>query len=376
MEYGTLERRALQDCVYLRDIGGNPVLYCQRNSPISEEAAKQDIPIIHYTGRALKRNFEFTYLSDLRELLKENRYDLIHCYGSSFVWMICMALIGNPKIPLLLTENNNAKVRFKGMLYRWLVRRIDLVLVSSNSISSQISDFLPVSSRKVKIAGGGVEVGKRRHMGQHDKKVIGTFLVRNALIYKKVELILYAIPYLLKKTQDLSFETEFVFYCDMPWVTVKEFPRIQELIEELNVGHVVKFEHIKTGPDQVIQSFDIYIGTEFEEPFNDFEIMALLYFVPTVLPRTAARQELLVGRRLIGESYHYYDSRELKDKLLKIILDEPLYITHIQEFHEMLSEQHGMESYCERLIEFYENNYEKRIRISERMNKNISKGLS
>lgn len=246
------------------------------------------------------------------------------------------------------------------------------MLVFSESNKDTAGHFLPVSSRKIKMIGGGIEVGKKRAHDEPGKRILGTIISYNTGLMDKVETILHAIPYLILKTYDLAMQLEFVIYCDTPWVTVRDFPKIQDLIERLGIAEVVKFEYLRESPDQIIQSFSLYIGIDFEEPFNDYEIMALLYFIPTVFPRLAPRQELLASGKRIGETYYPGDSRELKDKLLKILLNEQSYITEIQEFHETLSNIHGIENYCEKLVDLYETNFIKRLRISEKMGKSAA----
>ena len=53
-QFGTVERRALLDCEYLRDIGGSPTLYCSKDSLLDMEADKISLPRLF--SRGIKKN--------------------------------------------------------------------------------------------------------------------------------------------------------------------------------------------------------------------------------------------------------------------------------------------------------------------------------
>ena len=105
-EWRTLERKAIADCLYLRDSGGNPILFCVKGSYVDREADKKDLPRIYYTGQKLDRLFDLRYIRDMSKILKENRSDIVHCYNLDFIWGLCFVLLSNPKVPLLLTFNH------------------------------------------------------------------------------------------------------------------------------------------------------------------------------------------------------------------------------------------------------------------------------
>jgi glycosyltransferase involved in cell wall biosynthesis len=364
--FGTLERRAIADSVFFRDIGGNSIIFCLKDSYIDHEAKLQDIPTIYYTGKKVNKFFDLSYLLDMRKILIENRFDIIHCYNLNYVWNICFLLMANPKVPLFLTFNSFIEKAYKNIIQKWLFRRIDHVITFCRATREIAQEYLPVSSRKIKIAGGGVEVGKKTEELEGSTRAIGAFIHKGGKYYQKIETILYTITPLLKAVEDLSLNLEFRFYCEKDWNELKRFPDIQEKIEELGVGDRVFFDTVHKR-ELAIQKLDIFVGTDFDEPFNDLEVMALLYFIPVVIPRTASRQGLLLDSKFIGESYHRFDARELKDKLLKILVNEQVYLTEIQEYHEKLSNLHGMDAYSERIMGFYERNFAKRLRVSKKL---------
>ncbi len=109
LEWRTLERKAISDCLYMRDCGGNPILFCIKGSMVDLEAERLDLQRIYYTGQQLNRFFDFRYVRDMKKFLKENRFDIVHCYSLDFIWGVCFILMSNPKVPLLLTFNHFLK---------------------------------------------------------------------------------------------------------------------------------------------------------------------------------------------------------------------------------------------------------------------------
>ena len=90
--WGTLERKALADCLIHRDMGGNPHLFCLKDSKLNEEAIKWDIKTINYTGKKVNQLIDFRYFLDLRKLFKSINFDLVHCYNLGFIWEVCFLL--------------------------------------------------------------------------------------------------------------------------------------------------------------------------------------------------------------------------------------------------------------------------------------------
>ncbi len=111
--WGTIERRALQDCNFFRDMGGNPILFCLKDSFIDIEAEEYDLPRIYLQSRRVRKFFDIKFIMNIRSILKENRFDIIHCYNLSYVWTISFLLMANTRVPLLLSFNSFLKTKLK-----------------------------------------------------------------------------------------------------------------------------------------------------------------------------------------------------------------------------------------------------------------------
>ena len=54
-KWGTLEKKALNDCLYLRDCGANPIILCHEGSHLDFEAQKESIKCIYPSMIPLKK---------------------------------------------------------------------------------------------------------------------------------------------------------------------------------------------------------------------------------------------------------------------------------------------------------------------------------
>lgn len=372
--WGTLERRAIADSVFFRDFGGNSIIFCLKNSYIDYEAKLQDIPTIYYTGKKVNKFLDLSYLMDIRNILKENRFDIIHCYDLNYIWNISLMLLANPKIPLFLSFNNFLDKSYKGFLEKWLFKRVDKVLTYSNATKEIALELLPINIRKIITTGAGVELSKSREINQASERVIGSFVNKGGDLFRKVRPILYAVLPLYEAVKKNNFDIRFIFFSEDNWQELEQIEKINQTINDLGINEWVSFETVHKR-EIAIQKLDIFIGTEFDEPFNDFEVMALMSSIPVVIPRTASRQELLSKKMFIGESYQRSDSRELKYKLLKILENEKVYLSELSENNEAISNTHGVEFYWERLIGLYEGSYIKRLRVSNKIDQGQSKSI-
>lgn len=373
-QWRTIERKALADCLYLRDCGGNPILFCLKGSILDKEAEKLDLQRIYYSGRKLKRLFDLRYIRDMRQILDDNRFDIVHCYSLDFIWGLCFLLLPNPRVPLLLTFNQYLHHPQKSLWQRWLFRRVDMVLTFSETTKEIAEETLPVSVRRVKIAGGGIEHVTKNLREEKPVKRLGC-IISTEEDYACARVALYALQGLLPQVFDLGIKLEFIIYIaanGQRGANGHQGAKLRNLAKALGLEELVA---VKNCPayEPVFKHTDIFIGTSFTEPFNDFEIMAILSRVPVIFPRSASRQLVLFQYKWVGESYSAEDARELKSKLLKLLINEQVYLNELQDSHEELKDLHGIEPYFQRVIGFYERLYAKRLRyLKHRENLNIS----
>lgn len=356
--WGTLERKALADCLIHRDMGGNPHLFCLKDSKLNEEAIKWDIKTIHYTGKKVNRLIDLRYFLDLRKLFKEYNFDLFHCYNLDFLWEVCFLLKAKPSIPLLFTFNDYLDRPQNTYLQNWLFKRVDQLLVFSHTMKETAQETLPVSNRRIKISGNGVELIKKEDEKSGRQKNINCVVTSPADL-EQVKTMIYALKSLINSVEDFEMKIHFNVYSMTHIEKFDEYEKTIALGHDNQLSELIHFHKISS-ESEIFKNADVFVGTAFNEPFNDYEMTAMISKIPVLLPRTASRQFILNQYKWTGESYYHADAREAKAKLLKILMNDQVYLNELENQHQAFVDNHGVDAYVSRLIGFYEKNYSKR----------------
>lgn len=364
-KWGTLERRCLQDSIFIRDTGGNPMIYCLRDSHLDHEASLQDIPRIYYSGSEVKKSIDFHYFRDLKNCFKNDTYDIVHCYSLRFVWSICFLMMRNRVTPLILTFNRFLNDMKQSPFRRWLLKRVDLLVIFSETVSHIVEENLPIPKRKIRIFGAGIELSYLKNVRQENERVIGSFIPRNEDSFLNIFSLIYSILPLKEASLSLGIELKFVLFCEKLSQENENLPFLMKKIEELGLGDKIELKYIDYTKNDSLE-LDLLVGLDSAEPFNDLEIRALLAGIPIVVPRTASRQNLVFKHKWVGETYKKGDSREMKDKILKILSNEQVYLSEIEDKKEHLLSIHGVDHYNEELGTHYERLYLGRKRLESK----------
>ena len=66
-------------------------------------------PHIYIKRKKIKAHLNLTFVSTLKKILKEDRFDIVHCYHLSTMWICAFFMKSNVKVPLIFTFNQNIK---------------------------------------------------------------------------------------------------------------------------------------------------------------------------------------------------------------------------------------------------------------------------
>lgn len=369
-KWGVLERRVINDCHYLRDLGGNPVLYCLKGSALDKEAQNYSLPRLFYKGKKVNKLFDLTYFLDIKNVLKEGEFDIVHCFNLDYVWTLCWLLMTKPNIPLFLTFNRFIKKIHDGLIETWLFKRIDLLMTFSETTRSIAINYLPVIARKVHVVGTGVEILKQNERDINNKKIVGCFVTDESEI-ENIRTFLYAVNPIIDSLKDKNkgSQIRFFIYSNRPISEILDKKILDEKIDSLGISSYVDYVETENITD-AIRKTNVFVSCSFSEPFSDIEIMASLLLIPVVIPRTAARQNFVNKFPDIGSTYYFQDSRELRENILEILHNESEFINSLENHHEKLLLIHGIDSYVEKVHGQYIRLYAQRVRLASAIEKN------
>jgi glycosyltransferase involved in cell wall biosynthesis len=360
--FSTLERKSISDCQYLRDIGGSPILYCIKDSLIDRAADKLSLPRMYFKGQVNNRFFMIKFIFDLRNIIKTENFDLVHCYHFKSLWAASISLLRYPKIPLFITVNDFLNKPIRDLIRKWLFKRVDTVLTFTESTRIIAKTSLPISPAKIKNIGVGVENYYQYKNHDTNERVIGSIITSESE-FDNLRTIIFTLKPLKEKVKDLNLSIKLLVFSAKPIKDYYGYSQIDQFIKELGVQDDIIFTTLND-IGSALKNMDLLVSTSFYEPFSDIEITGILSKLPLVIPRTAARQNLLSQYHDFTKSYYFQDTRELRRNILDILINQTTYLSNLEEVFEDVSKHHGFEHYVESIHREYENAVQKRIRYS------------
>lgn len=352
VKYGMLEKRALEDAIFLRDIGGKPKILCNKNSLIYVRAKENDIEVITYKKK-VSSNFDFNYYFFLKKKLKEYSFDLVHCYGLRYVWVLAFVLRRYPKVGLLLTLNKIYSTSFRKPLYQLLLRRVDTIFCFSDRMKEMLAEWLPIHRWKLKKIGAGVDFVSVKARQEIDDEVrrIGAIIPLDFDKEEQVETLINAFNPLLSSMHTL----ELFLYSEVPWSQMPSKNLIVDMLHARGIDYKV-FLKEKTSYNDVMKSLDVFIGIS-NEPLDLSLINALVRQVPSVVPRNGFSEDIWLKKSKPFETYFWKDARELKNKCLKILNNYQDFANKIQRLSSNIVQDHSLSEYVNTLSFHYNKVY-------------------
>lgn len=370
-DWNTIERRCVLDASYFRNIGGTAFVLCKEKSLVDKEAEKEDIPRIYFPYDLKSWRSKLNFYFQIQHILQKQQIDIIHTYNDESLLPLGMLLKGVPQTPIIFTFNESVPWRKNSLLDRWFISRVDCIFTFTQSIKELVAETLPVSFRKIHVTGAGVDFPVKIQRSEHPalKKKIMTFISRRTINLSYVKLFFDSIPSILHLSNSQNPDQKLIFtiVTDISWYSHPMYDGLKRMVLERGIEMNISFE-TRALSSQSFQDCDIFVGLPMPELLSDLDLYALVTQTPVLLPRTSTRQELVKQGKL-GETYHPEDSRELRDKMLKILSNYETYVDELNGIEVELHEQHHFERYAEELYGHYEKLYIQRLRYSQKKKK-------
>lgn len=368
-KWSTVERRAINDSIFLRDAGCNPTLICLAGSQLDKEAEKEDIERLYFSKSKINKLLNYNLFFELKKIVNDHKFDIIHTYSLDSTWLVSLLMKKNLKIPLFFTCNENIKSFYNHYFAKWLLRRVDHIFTLSEEVKFFIEETFSISQKKVKNLGSGIEVTRNKVL-KTDEVRIGC-IINNLTELNRLKFIVKVFRVLKTHSKKELGNLKLHIFLG-PRIYQKDRTKrvLTEIDNEFYEGDI--FLYSLDTKSSELKKLNLFVSLAFDEPLNDFEVISLLNEIPVLFPRTAMRQNLISKYRWIGESYFQGDIREAKTKIEKILSNYSIYVNALKEYHTDLSDIHGLDVYAELFKENYTNNYAKRLRfISKKTNQKI-----
>lgn len=337
--WGSLERRVLKDSLYQRDLGVTPTIYCFEKSVLSSFAVENNIRVIYSQNKKINKLLDLKYLFELRKIFKEENYNFVHCFNTRYVWMVALALKSYKSIPLFLTVNKRVNFSFRGIFYKWLLRRVDRVFTFSQTMIEIVPTFLDVPKRKVKFSGLGI--GENSILKESKKAIV--VIINSEQVNRLEELIINILPTLSK------YDLKLMVYYDRSVEFKSRVNKIKDIIISLGVGEIVGLRKF-VSEDNCFKKNRIFINLSTKEAITDYELSALIRNNLVLSARSLSRTN--INRIFFGalQTYKLKDSRSFLRGLEYLIASGPSIISKLETQKEEVLFYHGEANYFDLLI--------------------------
>lgn len=371
-DWATTERKCLTDAIYFRNIGGGAFILCREKSLIDQEAEKEAIPRLYFREDLDQWRGKVNFYFLIQQIMQKKQIDIIHTYNHQTLLPLGSILRSLTHIPLIYTFNEVLTRQKNTFLERWFVARTDMILAFSQNVVEFAKENLPVAERKIKVTGVGIDFPKETHkLDKGGRRKIVVFVSRTEEDLKYLRMFIDSIYPILHGLDENKYQNQviFSFVTDVSWYNHSLFESLKRMILERQLEMNISFE-TKSLKAQSFVDCDLFIGLPERELVCDEDYYALATQTPILVPRTASRHAL-IRQGKFGETYYPDDVRELKDKVLKILLNYERYFVELQGVEEYLEAVHHFEQYSEELYSHYEKLFLQRMRYSQKKKRQV-----
>jgi hypothetical protein len=360
-KWGTLEKKVINDCLFLRDSGANPIIVCVKGSFLDKYATKEDIERIYTSPISKSGLTDLNYYFKIRKILFERAVDLIHCYHIEAVWMAALCAKRFVKVPLILTSDSIPEKKISGFHYRWLGKRIDSVLCFSLSDKELFSRLLPIPKHKMNHIGLGIEVSKNYTRPENSKRVIGCFIQRNFTFSDILERFLMNIEKIKTICLEREIDVGFHLFFEDGMEESEIYEQIHSLLKEHHLLDTVHMASV-TSFSQVLTRVNLFFSINNYEVISFEEMTAIIGQKLVLFPRTSARVDLIAKYGKVAQTYSPDNGFEMVKKLMYLIENERVFWKTLQTQRRELLEEHGAEQQVRKFYDIYSSQIQIRSR--------------
>jgi glycosyltransferase involved in cell wall biosynthesis len=139
LEVGGAERHVVDLAVMLAREGYEVMVACSVAGGLSEALGEANVPVRPLLDKLVKRRVSVAFARELRRLIREERFDLVHAHIYASATAAAIAVLGTG-VPLVVTEHTEAL--WQGRRERWASRRVYRRAEHIIAVSSAIRERL------------------------------------------------------------------------------------------------------------------------------------------------------------------------------------------------------------------------------------------
>jgi L-malate glycosyltransferase len=328
--WGGLEQVAAQDALDLGSLGLNTRVLCLKQSPIHKYLeSRKEVTVV--TLEFQPRNyFDLRLRAELLKLVSQG-INLVHVHQPSLLGSIVPWLWSSRKVALLASRhimNNHDK---KDFIHRALYKRVDGLLVMSQTLRQNVLATHPVRSKKVTVVNLGLDFSRfnpeqvnaeqQRAQWGADSATIVVGMVGRIDPAKGQATFIKAAASLLKNLEP-DEKLKFVIVGEETLgSTANHLEELKQMIIQFRIQDSIVFSGFQKNIPEVMRAFDICVMPSRQEAFGLVAIEAMAMERPIIISNGGSAQEI-VGKEEFGLTVRPDDAFDLQLKI-RSLLDHP-----------------------------------------------------
>ena len=322
--WGGLEQTALSDVRMLMQNGLRVSLLVRENSPI-DHAVKMESPQIRllYAPNHVRNYFDTGLWRQLRYLVDSEGVNLVHCHQTSMLGSVVPALMGRPHVALVVSRHILNSHNKRDPLHALLYRRVDYMLVLSQTMRRNLASTFPVPEKKLRIVNLAIDLDRfnpnlvdRNEMRNEWGIPENAFLV--GLVgridpMKGQDLMIKALAQVRKSYPDVF---GVMVGNETPGLEGRYLKELAESIRQLHLEDSILLQPAKKEVPQVMAALDLFVMPSWSEAFGLVAIEAMSMGVPCILGRGGSAEE--VAQASGAELVRAQDAYDLARKIIEL----------------------------------------------------------
>lgn len=366
------EQLAIADMIDLSNSGLQLALLCIAGSPIHAAASRNGKIKIYTIESAPYSKFDLQLISILKKVITEQSPNIIHLSHERWLWWLNLAVPVKKEMAFISSRHTLPKRKFAGWFNRWLLKRLDYMIVLNNSIRERLIMRRMLPEKKIRIVNLGLDFSRFDPAKIHQREQIRkTWSVdADTIVIGSVgrlapnvghETFIKAAASLMKyKSQ---WKMKFVILAEEPLVPNDAYlNHLKQLAEIMHIEEAVHFGFVKEELPEIMAAFDIYVMPGIEAVPGLGALEALAMERPVVLSNLIGADEI-VAQDKFGLLVRPEDAYDLQLNILKILQSPAERLRMGQQGRKYVIQNFGKKKRFEETLELYEKCLKRRRRF-------------
>lgn len=365
--WGGLEQTALGDVRMLMQNGLKVSLLVRENSPV-DHAVKMESPQIRliYCPAHVRNYGDAGLWRQLRYLIDSEGVNLVHCHQTSMLGSVVPALIGRRHVALVVSRHILNSHNKRDPLHALLYRRVDYMLVLSQTMRRNLAATFPIPEKKLRIVNLSIDLD-RFNPNLVDRNEMRTEwgIPENAFVVglvgridpmKGQDLMIKALAQ-VRKTYPEVYGV--MVGNETPGLEGRYLQELAESIRQLHLEDSILLQGAKKEVPQVMAALDLFVMPSWSEAFGLVAIEAMAMGVPCILGRGGSAEEMAQASG--AELVRPQDAYDLARKIIMLRNSAEVRSEMRKKGKEYVFQNHAKDARLSRTLEVYARCYRRRI---------------